>query len=111
MDDKPKTVEFSVKDMNVLYKRITDRAQSLADFVCSNPLMTPYAKPIEKLASREIDSIVCNPMYRYSNITSLMTQRMREIPQSEERDKLMRLQGEIHAYSVCLFDMLEYKGE
>jgi hypothetical protein len=36
---------------------------------------------------------------------------MREIPQSEERDKLMRLQGEIQAYSVCLFDMLKYKGE
>jgi hypothetical protein len=111
MDEKPKTLEFSVKDMNVLYKRITDRAQSLVDFVCSNPLMTPYTKSIQKLASREIDSTVCDPMNKYSNITSLITQRMREIPQSEERDKLMRLQGEIQAYSVCLFDMLKYKGE
>ena len=111
MDTEPKTLEFSVKDMNVLYKKITGRAQYLVDRVCSNPLMAPYAKSIQMLASREIDVTACDPMDNYSNITSIMTQRMREIPQSEERDKLMRLEGEIHAYGVCLFDMLKYKGE
>jgi len=108
--DHKKTIDFACDDVATLYQQIDGRVQGLIESLCESPAIQPrYVESIRKLAKIPVESGTVNPHVGYNNIQLLISAVAEELPQSDEKDRLIRQEGQLHAYNCCLYDLLKHR--